>query len=534
MPSNQTTCNNCGCTPNPLDSGNWESESTAGRSATPSTTPAEGSPSVGPVCEIGFKDKTVCKLFSDKIYDAGLNVDTNCQQEEIIWGLEGSIYGATVDSVGVVTFGTQSEEFTVTIKCGEISDAMLLMWGKIDWIESEVTVPWYEQPSGVYDAQSNVDLEHGGWMPDTWGLENLDSGEIELSRNESSVAAAPSGKATINSSTGKVTYGSEGEHVYVSGSRGRCPMGKSAFLLKILKLAIYRGDEDVTNKTITVFAGETVSLRGVVTPAQYSGDDWQWTVPEITIKDFEVSADFKNGTRIDYTAADWKSQQASVHWVDGDPEGILKNIQVSATVAGLRLTAYAAFKVRRPSALINVRQDPPDIRWIAGKSAWIYQAHFFFTHQEISIGGRVEWIQVGRLMTRWKNTDGSSGIDDMPPVEGNPPAQPVGVDFEDGEYPYSKADETADHPGGYVRVNVKNKTSNYIMKMWLMWHSPKEGVIVPISSVDWWFEASVESVPPLGRNGRLDKPVWTVPPDANNAQPTHELIYPEWSHILET
>ena len=75
MPSNPNNCNNCGCTPNPLDSGNWESESTVGRKTTTSQGDPDPEPnfSVSPECspgalcsiELSVSPEAVCCMCAD-------------------------------------------------------------------------------------------------------------------------------------------------------------------------------------------------------------------------------------------------------------------------------------------------------------------------------------------------------------------------------------------------------------------------------------------------------------------------------------
>ncbi len=131
MASNPNNCNNCGCTPNPLDSGNWESESTVGRS-TATTPPADGSLSLspGPECKVGFTDSYVTKKWHDVTYDAKANLhpDTNCKKEDIVFSLEGETRGSTIDpGSGVVTFGPVGVILTVVVTCGEVFDKMTLL-----------------------------------------------------------------------------------------------------------------------------------------------------------------------------------------------------------------------------------------------------------------------------------------------------------------------------------------------------------------------------------------------------------------------
>ena len=96
-------------------------------------TPTAGYSPSGGVCLIGFKEKFVGKCWVDKKYDVGTNLaeGTNCKKEDIKFGIEAPAQGATVDAAGVVTFGDEGAEITVTVKCGDVSDSMKLIYLKI-------------------------------------------------------------------------------------------------------------------------------------------------------------------------------------------------------------------------------------------------------------------------------------------------------------------------------------------------------------------------------------------------------------------
>ncbi len=132
MPSNQTNCNDCGCTPNPLDSGNWESESTARSAATSDANQREPnfSPSPTGECEIGFIDHIVKKHWKDATYDAGENLESNCKPEDIRWSIRGDAHGSTIDQNGLVTFGAPAQ-ITILVECGDYGDIMDLIMVRV-------------------------------------------------------------------------------------------------------------------------------------------------------------------------------------------------------------------------------------------------------------------------------------------------------------------------------------------------------------------------------------------------------------------
>ncbi len=134
MPSNQTTCNDCGCTPNPLDSGNWESESTA-RSAL--AAPTVGTPAVnnspsGGTCQIKFTVPCVVMSWSEGKYIANGNLEHNCKAEDITWSLDAGESGATMNPPGQVNFGPDGAEVTVKASCGDQEVSMKLVYVKAE------------------------------------------------------------------------------------------------------------------------------------------------------------------------------------------------------------------------------------------------------------------------------------------------------------------------------------------------------------------------------------------------------------------
>lgn len=533
MPSNQNNCNNCGCTPNPLDSANWESESTVGRSSITASTTATGSPSGGPECKIGFKDKSVCKHFDDGSYDAAANLDSqsNCKAEDLIWGIEEPSEGATIDSHGTVTFGSVSAVVTVSVMCGTVSDTMSLRYAKIEWLESEVILEWYEQPSGVYHASSNVDTSNGGAMPDYWSLEVIDEEEtsatLAAASQDSETAETD---ATINSASGEVTFGSKGQMFSITGTIGGCLLCAAVMKGTVIKLAIQRDGKDETGKTTKAFAGETVTLKGVVTPKKYSGTDWRWTVPEITVKDFVVSNNNTNGKRENYTPADWKINPITVHWVDGEPTGLDKTVSVSATVNGKLITAETTVSVKRPKAVANGFNRNPRIEWSNKDSAWVATTDVEFTREKISEKGDAQWIQLGTFVKSWETVTGTNVSIPLPPPDGTVP----GLDT--CAYPYSADFITQDFPQSALLAGYLWKGFDFNMKMWLMWKSPKPGIWVPLVSAKWWFRGTMQST---GQpNSQQQKPVWKNlgpgkdNPDFGVTDFKEDTSYPEWSKCL--
>ena len=521
MPTNPTNCNNCGCTPNPLDSGNWESESTA-RSASTSTTPPDGSPSGGGECKVGFKDGYVCKPFQDGTYDAGANLhpDTNCRAEDLVFAIQGDAEGAEIDSAsGVVTFGPTSALIIISVACGNIGDTMTLRYAKIEWIESEVVLEWYEQPSGVYSAASNVDTTNGGAMPDHWSI------QVENDSDAEDVT-----DATIGSTTGVVTYGSAGQSCEITGTVDACGTCGAKFKAEIVKLAISRDGEDVTNKTTNAFVGETVSLGGVVTPKKFGGTDWDWSVPAITVKDFKVTDGNTKGTREDYVPADWKKQVISVHWVDGKADGENKIVTVSATVNGKRMTAKTTIKVKRPEANVIATNRNARIEWSGQFSQWGLTTDVDFTRDPITEGGSAHWIQLGTMIKGYETVTGTSVQIPLPPPDGTSP----GLDT--CRYPTTADKDMDDRPFSGLPAGIKWKSVNYTMKTWLMWKPPKPGVWVPLRSSTWWFRGTILST---GQpNNQQQKPVWKdlgvgkKNPDFGITGSINELSYPEWTKCL--
>ena len=528
MPTNPTNCNNCGCTPNPLDSGNWESESTA-RSASTSTTPPDGSPSGGGECKVGFKDGYICKPFQDGTYDAGANLhpDTNCRAEDLVFAIQGDAEGAEIDSAsGVVTFGPTSALIIISVACGNIGDTMTLRYAKIEWIESEVVLEWHEQPSGVYSAASNVDTTNGGAMPDHWTLEIIESEQSSDMLATSHDSDMPETDATIDSATGVVTFGSKGQCCEITGTLGGCDPCGGKFQADLIKLGIERDKSDVTRKVTSAFAGEKVTLTGVVAPPKYSGTDWQWSVPGITIKKWEADANL--GKRVDYTADDWKKKEIEVHWVDGTPAGLSKIVTVAATVNGKQMTAETIVQIKRPEIAVKTKIIQPWFQWVPAvgpvEAQWAAKMAFEFSGANNLLGGKTQWVQLGQY-SRTRVVDGIPFPYFSPTAPGGGPG-PAGLD---GGYPYAADGDTQDNPTQGFPQGMELKSFSFNMRMWLMWKSPKGGEWVPISSVKWVWTGTIKATQPYGQQ---KEPVWLVNPEPTYDLKKPELDYPTWTQRL--
>ena len=116
MPTNQTTRTNCGCTPNPLDSGNWESESSAERSST--TVPsADGSGSGSPPpasCEVALSVSPVAVACSSSYSQSVFTVTGEATNDDC--GLSLAMPdGRVVEGLGYLT-----TQYTPNVQeCGE-------------------------------------------------------------------------------------------------------------------------------------------------------------------------------------------------------------------------------------------------------------------------------------------------------------------------------------------------------------------------------------------------------------------------------
>ncbi|MEK0451695.1 MAG: hypothetical protein RL088_3963 [Verrucomicrobiota bacterium] len=137
MPTNETQCTgSCNCTPNPLNSGNWHSESTLGRSNSPSNAEPpyaslSPSPSPNPECKISFIIPIITKEWKEATFDATTNLDTNCEKQDVVWSIRGDAHGSTIDQNGVVTFGDPAH-ITIMAECGsDNGDIMDLIIGRV-------------------------------------------------------------------------------------------------------------------------------------------------------------------------------------------------------------------------------------------------------------------------------------------------------------------------------------------------------------------------------------------------------------------
>ena len=428
MPSNQNNCNDCGCTPNPLNSGNWESESTERRSASIATaSTSDGSPSVGPECEIYYNPAHDAVPWTDFQYPAGKDLVSNCESNEISFAAVPLPEGYQISSDGLITWGEESE----------------------------------------------------------------------------------------------------GEDFEVHGICANKAVAVKT--LKTRKLAIWRDGKDVTGKVTPAFAGEKVILEGVVTPKTSSGANWEWTVPEITIKKWD--ADVNSAKRVDYAPADWKKKQIEVHWVDGSLIGLPKTVTLSAIVDGELMTVETTVSVKRPEIKVTPKVIQPWLEWgeILDPKSWVARMRIEFTRADSLMGGTTQWIQTGKYFRKsiWVNGPDAPYYSPETPTHGPAPA---GLD---GTYPYQEKDfSTEDNPEAGFPPRMVSKEINYDMQMWLMWKSPKAGEWVPISSVKWWWKGMLKST---GQpNGKTQEPIWAPPgPDMEYRPKKPEFDYPVWTQRLK-
>lgn len=130
MPTSDNNCQNCGCTPNPLDSANWTSESTvAGAGIKPAKGSASGSGS-GSGCSLKFIKNEVVFPWTTGTYDALSNLDSNCEYNDITWGISGKSSGATMKG-SVVTFGKDGAIITIKATCKGVTSSMTLIYIKL-------------------------------------------------------------------------------------------------------------------------------------------------------------------------------------------------------------------------------------------------------------------------------------------------------------------------------------------------------------------------------------------------------------------
>ena len=502
MPSNPNNCNNCGCTPNPLDSGNWESESTLGRSSSTSNTePANWSPSPsggGGDCKVGFKDSYVCKRFIDGAYNAGSNLhpDSNCKAEDLLWAIEEPAEGATIDGYGHVTFGPASAVITINVGCGDVVDSMTLRYAKIDWYEEEVVLEWHEQPSGVYPASSNVDLSKGGAMPDHWSLEIIESEETSQSGPQAKSMSDSGTDATINPTTGLITFGSEGQMFAVTGSIGGCILCAAVFKGTDIKLAIWLDGKDVTKKIKQdAAAGETYPLVSKVTPPSVGElGNPKWVISDKHAKEWRFGPN--DAILILLDPEEYKSPDIEFFYIDGAPEGPqgLKAASISGEVTWkgktLKLEAYTGFQVYRPDSKLHAGQMP--LALVNERVDEDFVGIMSSLALTLLIGptpkyGNLGVIQTGNAWVTRHYSDGSSNE-----------IHAVGLDSKPGEvFQWDEAVQAAlwsDKPAVsayYPRVLIAESREEFTT--FLMWHCKRaRGTWVPLTKTTWGWYGDME------------------------------------------
>lgn len=201
-------------------------------------------------------------------------------------------------------------------------------------------------------AETLMELKTGGpdgsSAPNLWrifvGATNYDTLQRITStiviRNRQADTNGDTFHGLLDNATYQVTPHVPGEDNYFFG------MAATKGVLKIL-----RDETNVTGLTSTVVVGEKITLSCVLDPAIATITNFQWSVPGNRIKDFYVSSDelHTNGWPVALTNADLTNQSVLFAWVDGSG-GSLFEVQCTAIVKGITLTAKSKFNVIRPSA----------------------------------------------------------------------------------------------------------------------------------------------------------------------------------------
>jgi hypothetical protein len=320
-----------------------------------------------------------------------------------------------------------------------------------------------------------------------------------------------------------VTFGSIGQSCEITARVKHCVKCKAKMTVHIRQLSIIRdGKDDVTAKTTSAFAGQTVTLKGRVLPKTFTGSDWNWTVPGDIVKDFKVSDDKHTGQRVEYDIGAWHQQEFELHWVDGTPAGLDKQVTLTATVDGKTLTATTTVTVKRPEVAISIDVANPKFTYKYETEQWVAETKVTYTRGAIDEGGSATWVQLGIFNTQILFRDGELRDRYRPPTtpEGN---QYAGLD--ECKYPYDAPD---DYPSVGFNNQILRLDFQYKMSMWLMWRSPKPGIVIPLASCNWWYRGRL-----VPDEGNIAKPAWAYSPQVGSDDPNYNPLYPQWQQCLK-
>lgn len=255
----------------------------------------------------------------------------------------------------------------------------------------------------------------------------------------------------------------------------------------VVRVKIKDGDTDVTDQTRNWVVGKPASLTAEVLPDNLTGVTYLWSIPEKTVKSYNVSDDAASTTSL--SASDLAQKDVSFHWVDGaDGRHVVFTVTVPAA-NNKTFSATTTFNVKCPTNVTMTAQTG-DVNVYSYGSAGviIYEGEGMefagSCTQPTGFSGTLNWIQVitgGRRRCyngtthQWKYAE-MYGCD-------------LGTDGT-GHYVYAVGNSAVDSPQqGLGLPYTVFQIVNQSFTMWLM-YQPSGGVLVPLRKMDWWWSGA--------------------------------------------
>ena len=385
----------------------------------------------------------------------------------------------------------------------------------VDFKENEVSVKWSKGAGNPYKAASNLKTGSGGWKPDVWKI----------------LSASP--KAKIHDKTGVVTFGNDGETITIQAGVKRCPDCTNTFVLNIIRLQIFDGQDDVTGKNTNRLVGEKIDLYAIVTPAELMPDDGacNWTIPKTVLKDY--LPDKNSDPVLPLPDEEKKDVHLFFHWVDGGT----KTVSLGVRINGLTLNAKTTYKVTRPIAATQVGKSvQPLIRYYdddvpPAPQKWRLVAALEFKRTSGAPSrGKTAWLQtISFVSVIAKDDNGNTIFDQLDP--GPWPAL-------DNRFPYlgDINIDTGDAPGYTEKLNI-SLVAHFegIYSMYLMYLSNRaESRWVALRVMHWSVVMTAKRIGPQlapRANYKVVMPGSKLKPPKNDQDAPDA---PDWKRTLKT
>jgi hypothetical protein len=282
-------------------------------------------------------------------------------------------------------------------------------------------------------------------------------------------------------------------------------------------LTITRGGVAITGQTNTVIVGEQVALSCVLSPGLAPITSFQWTIPGTYISNYVTSATLGKVYPLT-NASDFTNSTITYYWVQGSGGSSLE-VQCTAIVKGVTLTAKAKFNVIRPTASLTASitgaialDNNYENNVFALHFGWV-PAGIIFDYSTTASGTWNFAQLVNSYVARQRDqTDGTWYR-----------AQGAGLD-ESFPYPtFRPLYGTSDSPGIEVIAGSSGVSLSYSFSMYLMF-KPPGGIYVPIRKINWGFDAAAT------KSGTWGSPSGAPYVDPNDTDATS---HPEWVNNIK-